>query len=347
MELLDASPWRAIGCLSTAFWEPRHDPRVPSRLARALVAFAVVGLLSLAEVAHAQTGYFASIAYSQSTGRIGYSVRQARTKAGADSYAIRMCAARDAKVFMWARDQWVAIAVVDGHIGNAGFGRGSTSARSSTEGARRMRHSAPTAPPTASRCAFTASGRREARAAGASPATPAKSKTGFFAALAFSPSTGKIGATAGKAKTLDEAKKLALKDCDAPDAKVFMWGDLWIAVAVAPDKPGIAGFGPGATREAAEKAALEQATKFAKGAPVQDRARDLQHGRREPDGSARVRDAAGPRRANRRPCGDRRRRDAAVCRTLARFVCGGRFGSADRPSGAIRRLRGNRRGSDA
>jgi hypothetical protein len=47
-----------------------------------------------------------------------------------------------------------------------------------------------------------------------------------------------------------------------------MWGDLWIAIATSPDKVGVAGFGPGPTREAAEKAALEQAAKFAKGLPV-------------------------------------------------------------------------------
>jgi hypothetical protein len=99
-------------------------------------------------------------------------------------------------------------------------------------------------------------------------AKPVTSRTGFFAALAYSPSTGKVGQTVGKARTLDDARKLALADCDAPDAKVFMWGDLWIAIAIAPDKPGVAGFGPGATREAAEKAALEQAAKFAKGSPV-------------------------------------------------------------------------------
>jgi hypothetical protein len=48
-----------------------------------------------------------------------------------------------------------------------------------------------------------------------------------------------------------------------------MWGDRWIAIAVAPDKPGIAGFGPGATREDAEKAALAQCTKLAPGAEVE------------------------------------------------------------------------------
>jgi hypothetical protein len=96
---------------------------------------------------------------------------------------------------------------------------------------------------------------------------PAVSKTGFFAAIAFSPSTGNVGSTAGKARTVDEAKALALKDCEAEDAKAFMWGDGWIAIAVAPSVKGVAGFGPGATREAAEKAALEQCAKYAKGAP--------------------------------------------------------------------------------
>ncbi len=97
-------------------------------------------------------------------------------------------------------------------------------------------------------------------------APPAKSKTGYFAAIAYSPSTGKIGSTAGEATTAPEAQKLAVKKTGAPDAKAYMWSDQWVAIAVADENKGIAGFAPGATREAAEKAALEQCRKFGKGA---------------------------------------------------------------------------------
>ena len=93
--------------------------RLP-RASRALaVIIAVASVAGSAAAARAQSGYFASIAYSQSTGRVGYSARQARTKATADALAIRMCASPDAKVFMWARDQWVAIAVVKGVLPRA------------------------------------------------------------------------------------------------------------------------------------------------------------------------------------------------------------------------------------
>jgi hypothetical protein len=238
----------------------RPAPRVWASIA------ALAAPLLAAKAADAQSGYYASIAYSQSTGRIGFSARQARTRQSADQLAIRMCAAPDAKVFMWARDQWVAVAIVENAVGNAGFGRGYSSEDAQQKA---LAECAKRAGGRAYRVALCvhSSGQRE-RDLKSVDAKPIKSRTGVFAALAFSPSTGKIGQTVGKAKTIEEAQKLALEDCDAPDAKAFMWGDLWIAVAVGVDRPGVAGFAPGATREAAEKAALEQAMKFAKGGAV-------------------------------------------------------------------------------
>jgi hypothetical protein len=239
------------------------------RASRALaLAFAAIVSGSLVGEVQAQNGYFGSIAYSQSTGRVGYSARQARTRSAADALAIRMCASPDAKVFMWARDQWLAVAVVEGHVGTAGFGRGMSADEAQRNALAECEKRAHHNPYRVVLCVHSG-GRRvpdgELRRMAAKPVT---SRTGYFTALAFSPSTGKIGQTVGKARTLDDAKRLALEDCGADDAKVFMWGDLWIAIAIAPDKVGIAGFGPGATREAAEKAALEQAAKFAKGLPV-------------------------------------------------------------------------------
>jgi hypothetical protein len=241
--------------------------RAPRALA--LLALLIAGSLAsvgAAPTAHAQSGYYASIAYSQKTGRIGYSARQARTKTAADALAIRMCASPDAKVFIWGRDEWVAVAVIDGHVGTAGFGRG----KSSDEAQRKaLDEVGKRAHGNAYRVALCVnSGGSRLTELRSVAAAPKKSSTGYFAAFAFSPSTGKIGKTAGKAKTIDEAKKLALADCDAPDARVFMWGDKWIAVAISPETQGIAGFGPGATREVAEKAAIEQCTKYAKGKPV-------------------------------------------------------------------------------
>jgi ribosomal protein S5 len=239
------------------------------RASRALALLAAVtSYAAFATEAAAQSGFFASIAYSQSTGRVGYSARQARTRNQADALALRMCAAPDAKVFMWARDQWVAAAVVDGHVGTAGFGRGMSAEEAQrnalAETAKRARNNGY----RVVLCVHSGGQRVPDEQLSRVAAKPAPSRTGFYAALAFSPSTGKIGVSTGKAKTIDEAKQLAVADVGAPDAKVFMWGDQWVAIAIAPDKPGVAGFGPGDTREAAEKAALAQATKYAGGAAV-------------------------------------------------------------------------------
>jgi hypothetical protein len=241
----------------------------PLRAIRALALLTTVVVpTALAADAAAQSGYFASIAYSQSTGRVGYSARQARTRNQADALAIRMCASPDAKVFMWARDQWVAAAVVDGHVGTAGFGRGMSAEEAQrnalAEAAKRAKNNGY----RVVLCVHSGGQRVADGQLSRVAAKPAPSRTGFYAALAYSPSTGKIGVSTGKAKTIDDAKRLALEAAAAPDAKVFMWGDQWIAMAIAPDKPGVAGFGPGDTREAAEKAALAQAAKYAAGAEV-------------------------------------------------------------------------------
>jgi hypothetical protein len=239
------------------------------RVARALVLLIPFAAMSGAgaSAASAQQGYFASIAYSQKTGRIGYSARQARTKQQADTLALRMCASPDAKVYMWASNQWVAVAVVEKQVGNAGFGRGQTPEEAQKKALEECAKRAGDRGYYVALCVHS-DGRR-VRDPIKVAAKPVKSRTGFFAALAFSESTGKIGQTVGKAKTIDEAKKLAIEDCKAEDAKAFMWGDLWIAIATSPEAPGVAGFGPGVTREAAEKAALEQAAKFANGKPVE------------------------------------------------------------------------------
>jgi hypothetical protein len=229
--------------------------------------FSYFVLLAATAAAQAQTGYYAAIAYSQSTGKIGYTARQARTKALADQLALRMCGAADARVFMWGVDQWVAIATVEEVKGTAGFGRGYTPDEAQQKalvecGKRAHGHAYRVA------LCFHSSGRRvtELRRVAAT-LEQAKSKTGYFAAIAYSPSTGKIGSTAGDAKTIEAAKAIAVRRCKEPDAKAFMWGDQWIAVAVAEGAKGTAGFGPGATREEAEKAALEQCRKYAKGRP--------------------------------------------------------------------------------
>ena len=220
-------------------------------------------------VARAQNGYYAAIAYSQSTGKIGSTARQARTEQHAKQLALANCGAPDAKVFTWARDQWVAIAVIDNVIGTAGFARGLSADEAQRKALAEVQKRAKGRACRVSLCVHSSGMQpRQLLAIPRDPKLPpATSSSGFVAAIAFSPSTGKIGRSSGEAKTKAEAEKLALKSCGAPDAKVFMWSNEWAAIAIAEGKTGVAGFGPGATRKIAEEAALAQCRKYAKGAP--------------------------------------------------------------------------------
>lgn len=241
-----------------------------SRLGMRSLAVALIA--SCAASAHAQNGYYAAIAYSQKTGKVGHTARQARSEQSAKQLAIANCGAPDAKVFTWAQDQWVAVATADGVVGTAGFARAYNADEAQRRALAECQKNAKGGACRVVLCVH-ASGMRPrqllalARDPKLPPPAPAAPKSGYFAALALSPSTGKIGHTAGKARTKEEAQELAVKSCGAKDAKAYMWGDQWVAVAVAEGNRGVAGFGPGATREIAEKAALEQCKKLAKGAP--------------------------------------------------------------------------------
>ena len=200
----------------------------------ALLATAAASLAT-ANVAVAQNNYYAAIAYSQSTGRIGFTVRRARTEQEAQRFAEQNCGAPDAKAYMWGGNQWVAIATVDDHPGTAGFGRGATDAEAQQKAlaesrSRRPRQRLPREAlrslprPEALGCCNRSLRRNPS--APASAATAGVKPTGFLAAIAFSPSTGKIGHTAGRPHE-GRSRALAIKSCAAPDAKLFMWGDQW------------------------------------------------------------------------------------------------------------------------
>jgi hypothetical protein len=210
-----------------------------------------------------QGAYYAGIAYSQSTGKIGYTARQARTEDAAKMLAVQSCGAPDAKTYIWGPNQWVAIATVDGVIGTAGFGRGDTDAEAQQKA---LAECGKRAAGRAYRVAFCihALGQRSQLLSSVAGTAPAP-KPAFIAAIAFSPSTGKIGHTAGQAKTKADAEKLALANAGEKDARVFTWGEQWVAIAVADEVKGTAGFSPGATREEAERAALAQCQKLAPG----------------------------------------------------------------------------------
>ncbi len=237
-------------------------------LLASLVAFGAT--FALPQFVQAQSGYVAAIAYSQSTGTIGHSTRQARTEEAAKSLALRACNQPDAKVWMWAQDQWVAIATAEGLTGAAGFGRGRTADEAQRKALDECAKRAHGAPCRVELCVHSAGTKaRQSRALAGDPQLMAARRAGYVAAIAYSPTTGKIGSTSGDARSKQAAHEQALKECDAPDAKVFMWGPEWVAIATVAGRPGIAGFAPGATREIAEAAALEQAQKLSRGGTCQ------------------------------------------------------------------------------
>ena len=243
----------------------------PVKLSIITASLALIASLGVPS-ASAQNVFYAGIAYSQSTGKIGFTVRQARTERDAQALAARNCGEEDAKTFIWGPNQWVAIAVIPGRIGTAGFGRGDTSEIAQAKALAECKKRADGAACRVALCIHSQGMRpRELRSLPADrtvpPPAPPSPQSDFYAAIAFSPSTGKVGHTAGKARTKEEAQKLALADCKAKDARVFMWGNQWVAVAVCDTRPGIAGFGPGATRQLAEKQALAECRKLSSGAP--------------------------------------------------------------------------------
>jgi hypothetical protein len=239
-------------------------------LLAALVAVAFVQALDASRAA--AQGYVAAIAFSQSTGKIGYTAREARTEQQAKMLALRSSGAPDAKVWMWAQNEWVAIAVSDDNPGTAGFAHSGSADEAQRLALRECQRLAKGGACTVKLCIHSSGMRpRNLLAVPRDPSLPPlppKKTSEFFAAIAYSPSTGKIGYTAANARTKEEAQARAVKNCGAKDARAFMWGNEWVAIAVAEGRTGVAGFGPGATREVAERHALEQARKLSRGAPV-------------------------------------------------------------------------------
>lgn len=88
--------------------------------------------------------------------------------------------------------------------------------------------------------------------------TKAKPKD-LYAVLAISKSTGKYGYS-NRQPTLDDAKKAAIKNCNAADAEVYIWvQDGWLAFALG-DNNGY-GSGHGPTAEKAKENALRECNK--------------------------------------------------------------------------------------
>src|SRR5205814_6412070 len=85
----------------------------PVRTVIVAAVLAAAGMLMLAAPASARADdTFAAIAYSESTGRYGYSYGYS-TRAAAENRAISECNADDASILVWGRNAYVALATSD------------------------------------------------------------------------------------------------------------------------------------------------------------------------------------------------------------------------------------------
>jgi hypothetical protein len=90
---------------------------------------------------------------------------------------------------------------------------------------------------------------------GASPG--AGKNPDLFAAIAYSPTTGKYG-YAKRQNTRAAAEKLALRNCGAADATIVVWvRDGWCALAASRSITPIYGFGSAVKKADAERLALQ------------------------------------------------------------------------------------------
>ena len=103
-----------------------------------------------------------------------------------------------------------------------------------------------------------------ALAALAVPSPAAVHADGKFAAIAISDKNGPSNwGYSVNQDSQDNAEKLAIQKCNAPDAKVVVWShDGWCALAVGDDNGWGSGFGK--TQEDGRKAALDEAAKHTK-----------------------------------------------------------------------------------
>lgn len=102
----DAFIWSILGPMSTA------RPLVLSCLAWLLASFLLHEVVTSAHADDAYTNYWGAIAYSQATGRWGYS-RHWLSEVNARRVAIKNCKADDAEVVIVVGNYWCALALGD------------------------------------------------------------------------------------------------------------------------------------------------------------------------------------------------------------------------------------------
>jgi serine/threonine-protein kinase len=196
---------------------------------------------------HRLEGKYAAIAYSPSTG-VYNSAAECSSLAEAEQLARSRCNESDARVIAWSHNAWCALALSQGD--NAyGIGWGHTNA-------------------LAERLALEHCGEHTKKSCYVAIAVGADSKDepptpdGIYAAIAYSPSTGRHG-VADRCTNVGDAERLALQSCDAPDGRVVVWANHdWCALAVGEDK--CFGFAWGRSRDEVEHQALEHCREYTK-----------------------------------------------------------------------------------
>jgi hypothetical protein len=194
-----------------------------------------------------KTDFWAAIAISPSTGKYASSCEYfPYDLAGRE--ARRKCNARDAQVVVLCGNGWCALALGDEKPGkNFGWGVGwgpdqRSAERFALEGARKE-------------------GLRGARVVHSIYSR--EQRTG--GAIAFSESTGRWGYCTGGGR---HAPYMAIKYCNAPDAKIIAQKhDCWLALALG-DGKGVYGWGSAGNRADAERDALQECSKRTKNAKI-------------------------------------------------------------------------------
>jgi len=197
-----------------------------------------------------QSGGYSAITYSPSTGDYG-SASDCKTYADAERIALEKCKHPDARVVVWSKDHWCALAVAD----DRAFGFASGGNREEAELSALEHCKAHSASPCHVAVVVSSKGTVDL-------APSASAGKGTYGAIAYSRSTGLFGASQG-CVTYAAAESEALAGCQAADARIVTWAHgAWCALAVAEDRS--YGYCWGHSKEKVELTALDHCRHYAK-----------------------------------------------------------------------------------
>lgn len=218
-----------------------------------VIGGSVYGFVRLMEApaVAAMPSRYSAIAYSPSTGEFG-DASGCASLAIAESEAKSRCKKPDARIVVWTRGSWCALAVGGDH--SFGYGNGSTQAEAEAAALTQCRVR------TKSTCRIAVA----VSSQGTATETPEPNEArGTYNAIAYSRSTGLFGSSQGAA-TYAEAETIALAGCNAPDAQIVTWSHgRWCALATAEDKA--YGYSWADTKAEAEHNALEHCKEYSSG----------------------------------------------------------------------------------